>query len=379
MATLFDRIAYIIIGPAYDPISHAEIFDTIAGIPDSIVGIPLAPTFNPTGGIMDSNYNYIYGWPYVNFFDPPKKDNIVLYGLKTVFDIKKNFGTSKNDAEIRIYNVKKDTWKKMENREKEFKVYLVVGYKGLNSNDIPASLLYIGDIEKMTYERSGVNWIMTIEAKDGQKIHNDFFVNKSFKPGTDLKNALIDILETAENIERSYVEPATKWIKQYLSKGRGTIYGLIVSGKLVDEINKLLAIYGATLNIENDVFEIIWNDSNITQYSILLSEDSGLLSSPIGKDKGIELKTLLMPHIKPGVLLKIESEIINDYFVVEKVHIRGDTHGSEWSCMIEANKRLNMIKDIPINKTFSPFLMEPSTVLVPTTTYSLITPKTKVL
>jgi len=380
MATLFDRIAYVIIGPAYDPISHTELFNTMAGIPDSIAGVPLAPVFNPTGGIMDSNYNYVYGWPYINPFDPPKKDNIALYGLRTVFDIKKNFGTSKNDAEIQVYNVKKDTWKKMENREKEFKVYLIVGYKGLSSNDIPASLLYVGDVEKMTYKRSGVNWVMTVEAKDGQKIYDDSYINKTFTPGGDIKSILIDILENAENVQRSFVEPAIKWIKQSLEDSRKFAWnGLICSGKLLDQVDGLLNIFGASLTLENNAIEITWNDSNLTQYAILLSKDSGLLDSPIGKDKGVELKTLLIPYIKPGVLLKVESETINDYFVAEKIHIRGDTHGNEWSCMIEASKRSNLIKDIPINRFFSPFLMEPSTVLAPTSNYSLITPKTKVL
>jgi len=323
---LFQRNAYVIFGP-------------VTYYTKSSITTPSEQIFISSGLTQDAKSFSISntGWPFINIFNPPKETNKSLAGLRTSFDIKKTLSVADNQATIKIYNINNDTWGLIKNYNETYKVYLIVGYE----NDTHG--IFVGDIEKPTRYREGPNWICEIKAKDGQNILQETYVNKSYKENSDIKNILIDLLEKGKNILKEQTKNAITWLKNNLENGKIAQQGLTVSGNLLENVNKLLKPYNASLSIQDDKIQILYNNSNNPGTCYIISPNSGLISSPIAKDEGIELKCLIIPMLKPGSLIKVESREYNDYFKIDNIGYKGDTHTNLWHCEIEATRPTNIL------------------------------------
>jgi len=288
------------------------------------------------------------GWP---FIEPnnPQKYNRGFSKLRVSFDIKKTLEQTENDANIEIYNVSKDSYKLLQQVEETHIVQLSVGYENL------IDTIFIGNIENSYYYREKSNWILNIKGKDGQENIQDNIINKSYRPGFDLKSVLLDMIKSSNVLPKGAYDSAIKWIEDKLSSGKKTQNGLTISGRLIDEVNKLLSEFNATLSIQDEKVQIIYKNSNNEDNIFLISPSSGLIGSPKdkGADEGLEFKCLLIPKLKPGSLVKIESNTINDFYRVDSIIYKGDTHSNDWECKCEASKPTNIITDLPIIKYYN--------------------------
>ena len=84
----------------------------------------------------------------------PGSEGKEFSGLRVAFDVEKNSESFANPGKITIYNLNKDSRGFME--QKGLKVRLLVGY--LNS----LAQIYLGDIQKVKHEKSGVDWVTHI-------------------------------------------------------------------------------------------------------------------------------------------------------------------------------------------------------------------------
>ena len=343
MSSLYNRRVFVIFGPTRKLSLVEKTFITSGSSPLNIIG-----------GWDDLSIASL-GWPFVELASLPKENNRGFSDLKVSFSIKKTLESKENEADIEIYNVSKDSYKLLQQVNETHQVQLVIGY-GESRDSI-----FLGNIENSFYTREGPNWILNIKGKDGQELIQDTIINKSYREGFIIKDVLIDMIESSNIIPEGAYKNAKKWIKEHLSSDRKTQNGLSVSGRLIDEINKLLGEVGAFLSIQDEKAQIIYNNSNTKDDIILLSPSTGLIGSPIdkGSEEGIEFRCLLIPLIKPGSLVKIQSKTIkNEFYRVDTVFYKGDTHGNDWECRCEATRPSNVFTDLQEIKYYDNLAIE---------------------
>jgi len=324
MNTLFNRNVEVIWGPTREIITGTPFLtsNTLEGL--------------NTIGISD------YGWPYIDYFKPNPLCKTASK-LKIEFNVKKEFETASNEATIKIYNLRQDKYLITEDESNaKYKVYLYVGYGDTYHK------LFGGDIEESSYVKEGPNWVFTIKAKDGQVVIDETIINKSYTGGMSLKNVMLDMIKDSsvkvkDSAKTFLTDKVAKWIRINITPDIKVDSGLSVTGRLIDQFDKLMDEIGGKLSVQDEKMEIIWKDSNNKNDIVLLSPNSGLIGSPVRKkDNYIEFKSLLIPMISPGGLVKIESRQINDYFRVDKVDYIGDTHSQSWECRCEGVKPSNL-------------------------------------
>ena len=156
------------------------------------------------------------------------------------------------------------------------------------------------------------------------------------------------MIDSSSIIPEFAAKKARKWIEDNVTDEKKSDNGASLSGKWMTEMNKILSELGASMSIQDETAQIIWNNSNTMNDIIVISPSSGLIGSPKekGGDEGIEFTCLLIPKIKPGGLVRIQSKSINDYFRVDSVVYKGDTYGNDWICQCEAVKPTNIVTDL---------------------------------
>lgn len=328
MSTLYDRKIYAVIGPRKQLNVSESIFVT-SGI-----------TLLGGGNILTANQ---MGFPFINV-EPQVDDSKGFADLRVAFNITKDLEKAENKATVSIFNVNEDSYKMLQKVNETYYMSLCVGY-----GDGSKSQIFYGNIEKSSFTRDRADWILTIESKDGQDLIQNSIINKSYRENMTVKDILLDMINSSTTLTQDAFSNTKKWIVEKLStNSKKTNNGLTISGKLLDEANKLLKEVGATLSIQDGKAQVIFVDSNNKTDIVLLSPNSGLIGSPINKgaDEGIEFRCLLIPLINPGGLVKIESRYIADYFRVDRVQFKGDTHGSDWECLCEAVKPSNIDRNL---------------------------------
>jgi len=65
--------------------------------------------------------------------------------------------------------------------------------------------------------------------------------------------------------------------------------------------------------------------------AISLSADSGLKSSPqIGSDKMLNVQSVLMPGLIPGMQIHVESSVFTGFGIVQSARFSGANYGENW-------------------------------------------------
>ena len=309
---LFEKHAYVQFGPA-----------------DRLTGI-----YNTAQLFSSTNFNIINsGWPFIDYNSPPIENNKSISDLRISFTVKKTL----DKAEIKIYNISEDTWNLLRTYNANYKVSLAVGYGEEKTG------LFKGDIETASYTREGADWVCTINGKDGQNLIQDSYINASFKEGTNIRKIVKDIINKATNVYDEAKKQAIGKIDELLSNDKIAKQGMTISGQLTDALDKILKVFDASVSVQDEKFQIIKNNSNNDDQVYLIGPGSGLLGSPKAKsisedDEGIEFRCLLIPMIKPGSLVRIYSKSINDYYRIDNIDYKGDTHTDQWECQCDAVK-----------------------------------------
>ena len=114
----------------------------------------------------------------------------------------------------------------------------------------------------------------------------------------------------------------------------GRIYGLegepafrrpyVMNGMVRDRLDELARSYNARWSIQNGVFEWIPNNQSGTAVRVVtLSSSTGMIGIPTPTEKGVKVKSLLRPDLKPNDTVEIVSDFLDGTRVV-----RTDADGS---------------------------------------------------
>lgn len=237
--------------------------------------------------------------------------------LRITFDIEKSIEANPNSGKISIFNLSEQSRALFE--QKGATVILMAGYT------IP-ELIFSGDVKKPLNNRSGPDWITEIEAGDGETAYQEARIDKSYTPGTSVRQIVTDL---GKQLGTSVGEIKGVTAETF-------VQGFVASGPVRKYLDEMTEKQGLKWSIQDNALQILPKGDSTTEEAVVLSADSGLVGNPKKKDKGIEFQCLLQPKLKPGRKVIIISKTVNGTYTVQKVRHNGDTEGGEWYSNCEA-------------------------------------------
>ena len=261
-------------------------------------------------------------------FGPKGETGIKISGLRVTFDIEKTSSSNPNNGKIQIYNLN-ETSKGLLKTNEDSSIILEVGYGEVLEQ------LFIGDIRRSSTQRSGSDFITTIEADDGGKALGESRLDKSYAGGVKLKSVVDDALQSMKDAGQIIIGSISN-IKDEIAQNGITVSGL--SKKIIDDI---ASKQGLEFSIQDDEAQILDPATDTGEVAILLTPNTGLIGSPnaglIGENtERIEFKGLIQTtKFRPGRTVKIESKDFEGLVRINKAKFSGDTHSPSWFVICE--------------------------------------------
>jgi hypothetical protein len=266
-----------------------------------------------------------------------------LSGLRITFKVKKTDAETPNTAEMRVYNLSKETVQKF---KKEYtRIILQAGYE---SN---YGVLFDGNIKQVKLGREGnTDNYIDIAAGDGDNAYNYATVNTTLASGAkqeDQVNAATKSMET---------QGAGKGSIDNLGDGK-LPRGKVMYGMARDYIRQSAAASGTSWSIQDGKVTMIKTRGLLPGQAVLLNSKTGLVGVPEQTNDGIEAKCLLNPLLKIGSAVKINERDIQQVILpdtskddaanspaalsvdgIYKVYTlehTGDTRGNDWYSVLK--------------------------------------------
>lgn len=246
-------------------------------------------------------------------------------GLRVQFSVEKTSESNANSSKITIYNLNPDSRSFLE--QQNLTVILEVGYEPPGQDPF-LEILAVGDIKrgKVKNERQGTDWVSTLELGDGEVALQEKFFNKSFEPGASLEKVMKDVAGSFDKPVNTIIGLKDKVFNS----------GLNLSGGSKEILDTLTRDAGLEWSIQDDEVQILPPEGSTTDEILLLTPQTGLLSSPIKREKGVEFMALINPSLRPGRRFRLESRDIKGVFRARKVFFNGDTLEGDWTMKVEA-------------------------------------------
>ncbi len=244
--------------------------------------------------------------------------------LKMTFKVKRSLDSKTNKATAQIFNLKEDTRGRITVEKPQF--IIEAGYLETFAT------IFQGTAVELSTTRDATGFTTTIVASDGFKQTRER-VNVSLGPGASVGDAI-------EQVAKSMKLGASKALKRakagdFDGAVKGFFNGLTMSGRSRDEMDKLARTHGFDWSIQNEELQILLPDEATTEDAVLLSPDTGLITSPVRvideKRPGrliVRAQSLLQPGITPGRIVELDSVEIKGQFKTQDVEHTGDTASS---------------------------------------------------
>jgi len=256
---------------------------------------------------------------------------IEVSNLRTTFTIGKTSDSDPNTAEISVYNMNSLSTSFLQ--QNDLIMWLYCGYES-SRDDL--KLVFSGEVIDTMSSKSGPDKLITLICGDANKGININHYEKTYAANTAIKTIIKDVangmgvLVSDKNITAI---PEDRFINSY-----------VALGSTKDILNELFKKLKLEWYVDDNVFYASDRvNINVTN-SILISEKTGMISSPVKKkekdatasttESGITFNSILNPELKIGETVKIESEYADidtsGLFVIKQIEMNGDTHSSAW-------------------------------------------------
>lgn len=247
-------------------------------------------------------------------------------GLHMRFRVEKSLKQEPNTASIEVWNLSRGTRESLE-KAKSIPVRLEIGYGS------ELDMIYLGEVRTATSTTQGTNIISKLEAGDGEKQLQQARISVPMGPKTPADVALRAIAKTL-GVGLGNVDG---YAKKLASSGLALFpAGRVITGSSTQAMDDFCASAGLSWSVQDGKIQIIDKKKPLEGLAFLLASRSGLVGSPSVDSKGVvNAQTLFIPGLRPGALLKIESNAVNGGYRAEKCTYSGEFAGQEWYITIE--------------------------------------------
>jgi hypothetical protein len=141
----------------------------------------------------------------------------------------------------------------------------------------------------------------------------------------------IENIANALGIGVGNLGPVTQKLK---SRGLASIYpqGVALSGNAWRELATICKSCGLEATIQDGALLLLEQGKALEGSAVRLSPSTGLIGSPTADNDGtVNCQALLVPELRPGVKVQIESlSVGRAVYRVYDAEYTGDTHGTDW-------------------------------------------------
>lgn len=251
-------------------------------------------------------------------------DSILITGLDVAFNVERTLRRRPNRADIKVRNLTQDHRRQLEGlpRNSVF-ARLEAGY----SDERGRGLIFEGELHDAASKPDGNDWVTTVKSRDGHGAHSRR-VSSSHTPGTSLRSVFATLANAMGVGEGNLDE-----VLGTASMGGVATFdgGISLSGPAAEQLDRLCDSAGLEWSIQDGALQLLRRGRALLREAILLSLSTGLLGSPsLNNDGKLEIKTMMIPALVPGCLVRVESLDRSGTYRVEKATYKGDTTSDEW-------------------------------------------------
>lgn len=240
-----------------------------------------------------------------------------IRGLDVGFEIEKDLSPEPNPCHVEIYNLAPENRATL-SKQSHVPIVLKAGYKD------NIGVIFCGDMLRISHVKEGPNWKTLIASGDGAMAMQTKRINKSYAQGTPIKTVVEDLAKQMDFKHGSSTQKLHDLTK-ILNRS------FMVSGNPMAEISRLLAPHNRRVSVQNGVLQILEKDGFIQKEAILLSAETGLLSTPeIGTKGEITVRAIIMADFVPGRRLFVDSSVFKGFLIIQQVRFSGATFGEQW-------------------------------------------------
>ncbi|WAI85843.1 MULTISPECIES: phage protein [Achromobacter] len=269
--------------------------------------------------------------------------------IRMTFDIAKTAAEEPNDAKITVYNLAAQTRRTLE--EPGLRCVLYAGYAEEGGPLLMAS----GSIVYAYTRYDQPNVVTELTVKDGYIEVRDTAVSIGLGPGARASDIIRDIArQMGLPLLMADDAPDRRWEQ-----------GVSFYGAARTALHKVTQGTGLEWSIQNQQLQVVQRLGTTRRQAVVLAVDTGLLGQPErtraaasekakskakapGQDgaaapaatatpasgqqqrDGWKVKSLLLPTISPGDLVKLESRSVAAFQRAETVRHTGDSEGGDW-------------------------------------------------
>jgi len=242
------------------------------------------------------------------------------------FRVEQTAGSDPNKAELVLFNLSEDSRRLVS--DDSAVLTLSAGYPGTEA------VIFRGDVDEVQTSSDGMDVSTRVSCSDGGRALRSTVVNVSTSKDTP-KADLVDEVLTALGLPKGSISGVTGALKQGFA-------GLVPAKQLLDELVSSSSARWSVQDGEAQVHPLTGTPDAV----VVLSVESGMVGVPERtvqddqqggtKRRGVKVKSLLQPGLRPGRRIRIVSTWVSGDFVVEKVSHSGDTVGADWYTDVEA-------------------------------------------
>lgn len=243
-------------------------------------------------------------------------DGIDLSELHIQFSIHQSDFESPNHAEIKIYNLNRNTLKQLQAWGENALVHLEAGYVQNNTLET----IFHGTISQLRIGREGnTDTFVDLLCMDGDLLYNDNsgWMSDTVAAGSTQKQTMDKI---AQNLNAGK-QQALLTIAQQPDPSVGkywasaSLRGKVLWGMPRNLIRNIAQAVGHRWSIQNGRVQLVAVQGYLPGEAIVLNPSTGLIGTPMQTDNGITLRSLLNPKIRISGLIKLDSSLINQTVV----------------------------------------------------------------
>ena len=205
------------------------------------------------------------------------------------FEIRHTNGKEPSQGAVSIYNLSEQSGRSISTDATGLRVFA-----GFDSNE---KLIYEGSISTVEDIPMWPDRVIKLSLGDGYQQYTQAVTSKTYASGTERQVILADL---ARDMGLS--------LKQSIDAAKGVISGdLTLDGLTKDVMEQFTQEGGDQWTITDNEVHVSRVGRAIDNDVIVLASDSGLLETPTVTEKGVNIRALLNPDVRPGKVIRLEA------------------------------------------------------------------------
>lgn len=262
-------------------------------------------------------------------------DTIRLGGLDCAFSIEKTIKPEPNTCELTIWNLHDDHRAQLESIVPRKVRQATVGIPcrieaGYRDN---TSVIWQGDLRTVESTFVQPDWVTTLTSGDGAKAWKHARFHVSYGPKTPIETAL-RAMARALGVGEGNLSKVVSRLKVAGSAIFPT--GKVYSGSVSRELVELARSADLEVSVQDGALQFIDRGKALQGTALRLAPETGLVESPSIDNEGIlSAKTLLIPDLRVGGTVVLDTRQVRGAYKVTKAVWSGDTSAADWYITIE--------------------------------------------